>query len=168
MGKKKEKLIVGWFLVAAGLFIMISTLVSGAFYSKITLSRLDNAVYISWIGGKREIARLMDARSFKMKASFKKGLISLQGNLCYNLEMTKADGEKEEVFPFCVSRSSRVKHIAQKASSFLAEPQGLKFSAGIFSLSNLLWFLVAFFAVCVGIWQIISARGNQPPPAPNR
>lgn len=158
INKRKEKFIIGIILVIVGVMIMISTLTSGVFYSKITLNSVDNAVYVSGIGGQKKIAPLVQARSFKMKTNYKKGFFSAQGSLCYNLEMTKADGEKEEIFPFCVASSEKMKSIAKKASSFLENPKGFVFSSGVFSLNNLILFFVALFAVLVGASQISSAR----------
>ncbi len=156
--KRKEKFIIGLILCVVGVMIMIFTLTSGAFYAKLSLNRTDNAVYVSGLVGKKKIAPLVQARSFKMKPTYKKGFLSGQGSLCYNLEMTKSDGEKEIVFPFCLSRSSKIKSIGKKASNFLNEPKGLKFSASVFSLNNLILFFVALFAVLVGASQINSAR----------
>lgn len=158
ISKRKEKFIIGAILIVVGIMIMLSTLTSGIFYSKMTLNSVDNAVYVSGLFGQKKVAPLMQARSFKVKAVYKKGFFSAQGSLCYNLEMTKADGEKETIFPFCVSGSGKMKSIAQKASSFLDNPKGFVFSAGVFSLNNLILFFVALFAVLVGASQISSAR----------
>lgn len=148
--KKVEKIIAGALLLAAGAVLMIYTFNRGWCFSKITLHRSENSVYVGGVFGKDKIARLSEVRSFKAKPVYQKSLFAPQGSLCYNLEMTKHSGEKTEVFPFCSPSSEDIKTIAKNAGDFMSKPNVMVFGAWLFSLANTIWFLVGAFAAFAG------------------
>ena len=148
--KKVEKIIAGALLLAAGAVLMIYTFSRGGFAARLTLHRSENAVYVGGLFGKDKIARLSEVRAFKMKPVYTKSLFVPQGSLCYNLEITKANGEKTEAFPFCSPESAEIKAIAKEAEAFIAKPNEMIFKRGIFSLTNTIWFVIGAFAAFAG------------------
>lgn len=148
--KKVGKIIAGALLLAAGAVLMIYTFNRGWCFSKITLHRSENSVYVGGVFGKDKIARLSEVRSFKAKPVYQKSLFAPQGSLCYNLEMTKHSGEKTEVFPFCSPSPEDIKTLAKNAGDFLSKPNAVVFGGWLFSLANTIWFLVGAFAAVAG------------------
>ncbi len=148
--KKVEKIIAGALLLAAGAVLMIYTFNRGWCFSKITLHRIENSVYVGGVFSKDKIARLSEVRSFKAKPAYQKSLFAPQGSLCYNLEMTKHSGEKTEVFPFCSPSPEDIKTLAKNAGDFISKPNTMVFGGWLFSLTNTICFLVGALAAFAG------------------
>ena len=145
----KKKMIVGFLLCLVGLAVVVYVYKSGSFYSKITLDRITNTVYFKGIFTNKKIETLISVRGFKVKADYK-GVVS---SLCYNLQMLKPRNEKQNIFPFCISDSAKLKSIEKQANSFLEDGDMMVISFSVFSISNFIWFLVGILITAGGAFE---------------
>jgi len=145
----KKRMLIGLMLCLAGLAVIGYVYKAGAFYSKVTFDRITNTVYSKGVFSNKKIETLISIRGFKVKPDYK-GLIS---SLCYNLQVTKAKNEKQDIFPFCISDSAKIKSMAKQGNDFLENGDIMIISFSLFSLSNFIWFLVGIFIASGGAFE---------------
>lgn len=145
----KRQMFIGLVFLIIGIIITGYVIKSGSFYSKITFDRINNAVYAKGLFNKEKIDTLTLIRYVKVQSEYK-GLVS---SLCYNLEAQKSKNEKKDLFPFCISDSAKLKVIEKQTNAFLADNEAVFVSFSLFSLANLIWFIVGISSVAGGFYE---------------